>query len=113
MKEEKGQQSLPWKKAGVRESGGPLSENNAWRAGSFWLEMGQSVKVFLEKDGSRKDVEVLKRFEKGREKIWFKEKTANPNRKRTKTMVRPSKKRIGPWAKTMGCNKTRPRRSKR
>ena len=53
---------------------GPLSENNAWTAGSFWLEMGQSVKVFLEKDGLRNEVEVLKRFEKGREKVWFKEK---------------------------------------
>ena len=36
------------------------------------------MKVFLEKDGSRKEVEVLKTSERGRETVWLKEKNRQP-----------------------------------
>ena len=39
------------------------------------MQKRRKVKVFLEKDGTRKEVDVLKRFESGRERVWFKEKT--------------------------------------
>ena len=57
---------------------GPLSKANAWRAGRFWEERGQTVKVFLENDGSRKEVEVLKTSERRRETVWLKEKNRQP-----------------------------------
>ena len=34
---------------GLEKKWGPLSGPSAWRAGSFWEEMNQKVKVFLEK----------------------------------------------------------------
>ena len=37
--------------------------------------MKGEVDVFLEKDGTRKEVEVLRRLERGSERVWFKEKT--------------------------------------
>ena len=40
--------------------------------------MEEKVIVFLEKDGERTEVEVLKRFKKGRESVWLKEKTPQP-----------------------------------
>ena len=61
---------------------GLLSESNAWRAGSFWWEMEEKVKVFLEKDGTRKEVEVLKRFDRGREKVWLKERRPEAPRRK-------------------------------
>ena len=65
-------------KNGHERSWGPLSKTNAWRAGCFWQEMEEKVKVFLMKGGDRTEVEVLKRFERGRERVWFKEKTPQP-----------------------------------
>ena len=53
---------------GHERNWGLLSRTNAWRAGCFWEERGPSVKVFREKDGSRKEVEVLKRIEGGEKK---------------------------------------------
>ena len=57
---------------------GPLSRASAWRAGSFCLESDREVTVLLEKDGTRKEVEVLKRLEGGRERVWFVEKNPQP-----------------------------------
>ena len=58
----------------------PLSKANAWKAGLFRLEIGRSVKVFLEKDDSPKEVEVYKRTERVREIVWLKEKNRKPQR---------------------------------
>ena len=44
--------------------------------------MDKKVKVFLEKDGKRKEVEVLKRVERGRERVWFKEMTQQPHQQK-------------------------------
>ena len=68
---------------GQERSWGPLSRTNAWRAGCFWQEMEEKVDIFLVKDGTRKVVEVLKRFERGREYVWLKEKNQNNHDKRT------------------------------
>ena len=61
-------------KSGSERKWGPFSRPVAWRVGCFWEDMKGKVKVILEKDGTRTEVEVLKRFERGREYIWFKEK---------------------------------------
>ena len=47
----------------VDESGnvrnwGPLSKTNAWRAGSYWEEMDREAQVFIEKDDTRRAVQV-------------------------------------------------------
>ena len=62
--------------------------------------MGQTVTVLLEKEGTRKEVEVLIRIERGREEVWLKEKT-RPHKKRTKEMMtnRPLKTMTQPWKK--------------
>ena len=65
-------------KNGQERKWGPLSRANAWRAGCFCDDMKGEVDVFLEKDGTRKEVEVLRRFERGSERVWFKEKTPQP-----------------------------------
>ena len=67
---------------GHERSWGQLSEINAWRAGFFWLEMGKKVTVLLEKDGKRKEVDVLKRLERGRDKVWLVEKKSQPQQEK-------------------------------
>ena len=63
---------------GLEKKWGPLSGSSAWRAGSFWEEMNQKVKVFLEKDGKRNEVHVEKRIQGGRICFWFDENIAQP-----------------------------------
>ena len=46
---------------------------NAWRAGCFVEDMGGDAKVFLEKDGVKKEVQPIKRVQGGRELIWLEE----------------------------------------
>ena len=67
----------------IEESGrerkwGPLSRANAWRAGSFWEDMDREVKVFIVEEDKRKEVDVEKRLEGGREWFWFEEKVPQP-----------------------------------
>ena len=59
---------------GREERWGPLSRDNALRAGSFWENMRGQVSVFLEKDEKRKEVEVEKRMGQGETSFWFIEK---------------------------------------
>ena len=52
---------------------GPLSRASAWRAGTFWEDMEGEVRVYIEEDSERKEVEVEKRIEGGKESFWPKE----------------------------------------
>ena len=72
------------------------------------------MKVFLEKDEEIKEMEVqvLKRIEIGREKVWFKEKNCQPRMNDAKMAVRPRNKSTRPWKRITECTKTRPRRSR-
>ena len=63
-----------WGKGEIEKRWGPLSRITAWRAGSLWEEMTGSVKVFLEKDGQRIEVDVEKWAGKAGPRFWFKEK---------------------------------------
>ena len=72
---------------GHERTWGPLSKANAWRAGCFWEERGQTVKVFLEKDGMRKEVEVLKTSQRGREKSASWKRTASPHKSNPKVTM--------------------------
>ena len=54
---------------------GPLSRNNAMRVGCYWEDMGRGVRVYIEKDWKRKEVEVEVMVEGGREAYWLKEVT--------------------------------------
>ena len=67
-----------WGKGEIEKRWGPLSRITAWRAGSLWEEMTGSVKVFLEKDGQRIEVDVEKWAGKAGPRIWFKEKKPKP-----------------------------------
>ena len=57
---------------------GPLSRSTAWRAGSYWEEMDREARIFLEKDGKRKEMSAEKLVGKGGPRFWFKEKTPGP-----------------------------------
>ena len=57
---------------------GPLSRNAARRAGRFWEDGNGAVKVFLEKEETRKEVDVEKRGGEGRWRFWFEEKKDQP-----------------------------------
>ena len=61
-------------KGGRKRKWGPLSRDTAWRAGSFWEEMGGDAKVFLEKDGKMNEVSVEKLVGKGGPRFLFKDK---------------------------------------
>ena len=61
---------------------GPLSRANAWRAGTFWEDMDREVKVFIVEEDKRKEVDVEKRLEGGRERFWFRENVSQPQEHR-------------------------------
>ena len=61
-------------KSGKMRRWGPLSRTAAWRAGCFLEDLQGGVKVFIRKDGKMAEVEAEKRFEGGRERVWFNEK---------------------------------------
>ena len=63
---------------GRQRKWGPLSRVNAWRAGTFWEDMDRGVKVFIVEEDKKKEVDVEKRLEGGREWFWFKEKLPQP-----------------------------------
>ena len=65
-------------KDGRERKWGPLSRSTAWRAGSYWEDMGGDAKIFLEKDGKRNEVSVEKLVGKGRRRFWFKKKKPEP-----------------------------------
>ena len=67
-----------WGKGEIEKRWGPLSRTTAWRAGSFWEESNGSVKVFLDKDGKRAEVQVEKLVGKGGPRFWFSKKTPEP-----------------------------------
>ena len=46
---------------------GALSRAAAWRAGTFWEDMEGDVRVYIERDSERKEVEVEKRIEDGKD----------------------------------------------
>ena len=48
---------------------GLLSRNTAWKTGGFWEDRRGAVKVFLEKGETRKEVDVVKPVDEGREKF--------------------------------------------
>ena len=58
---------------GCERKWGPLSQTSAWRAGSYWEDMDGDARVFLEKDGERKEMEVEIILKRGRPKFTFKE----------------------------------------
>ena len=64
-------------KRGHERKWGPLSRASAWKAGCFYVESKGDAKVYLEKDGARKDVDVEKRVAKGGPMVWFKDKKPN------------------------------------
>ena len=65
-------------KSGGERKWGPLSRSTAWKAGSYWEDMGGDTKIFLEKDGKRREVSAEKLVGKGGPRFWFKEKTPEP-----------------------------------
>ena len=56
---------------------GPLSRATAWKAGSYWEELGE-VKVFFEVNGEKTEMDVEKLVGKGGPRFWFKEKPEPP-----------------------------------
>ena len=60
-------------KGGKERIWGPLSRTTAWSAGCFVRVMKGDVQVFLEKDGVKKEVQVVKRIQGGREVFWLEE----------------------------------------
>ena len=64
--------------SGRQRKWGPLSRSSAWRVGSYWEDMGGDAKIFLEKDGEKKEVSVEKLVGKGGPRFWFKEKKPEP-----------------------------------
>ena len=58
---------------------GPLSRSNAWRVGCFLKDLNGAARVFIEKDGERKEVQAEERIEGGKARIWLTEKTSNPH----------------------------------
>ena len=58
---------------------GPLSRRSAWRAGRLWDDLDGKVKVFLEKDGRRKEVGVELRIQGARKAFWFVEMKPQPS----------------------------------
>ena len=67
--------------SGETRNWGPLSRANAWRAGSYWEEMDRKVQVLLEKDNTRRAVQVEKRIDGETESFWFREKDQQPQQK--------------------------------
>ena len=65
-------------RSGGERKWGPLSRINAWRAGSYWEEMDREVKIFLEKDGKRREVSAEKLVGKGGQRFWLKEMKPEP-----------------------------------
>ena len=61
------------RKGGQERRWGPLSRANAWRAGCFVQDMKGDVQVFLEKDGVKREVQIVKRVQGGREVFWLEE----------------------------------------
>ena len=61
-------------KSGKERIWGPLSRTTTWRVGCFLEDLQGGVKVFIRKDGKMAEVEAEKRFEGGRERVWFNEK---------------------------------------
>ena len=61
---------------------GQLSRSVALRVGCFWEDMDREVKVFLENDGRKKEVQVEKRVEGGRPSLWLTERPEHPRRGR-------------------------------
>ena len=48
----------------------------------FWEDMDRGVKVFIVEEDKKKEVDVEKRLEGGRELFWFKEKLPKPQEQR-------------------------------
>ena len=46
---------------------GPLSKTNAWRVGCFLEDLNGAARVFIEKDGERKQVQVEEHIEGAKE----------------------------------------------
>ena len=67
-----------WEKKKERRWG-RLSRTNALRAGRYWEDMDRNVKVFLDKNGERKEVDVEKRIERGKPRFLFNEKPTHPH----------------------------------
>ena len=59
---------------GCERKWGPLSQTSAWRAGSYWEDMDGDARIFLEKDGVRKEMGVEMTLKRGNPKFTFKEK---------------------------------------
>ena len=55
---------------------GPLSRTNTWRVGCFLKDLNGAARVFIEKDGERKEVQAEERIEGGKARIWLTEKTS-------------------------------------
>ena len=64
--------------SGETRNWGPLSKANASRAGSYWEDMDGKAQVFLEKDNTRRAVDVEKMIDGERERFWFREKNHRP-----------------------------------
>ena len=75
--QESGPSSSRWTKAAKKEVG-PLSRTAAWKAGCFWEETKGDAKVFLEKSGEKKEVNVEKLIGKDGPRCWFRDKMPGP-----------------------------------
>ena len=64
--------------SGEERNWGPLSKVNAWRAGSYLEDMDGGAQIFLEKDGTRIEVQVEKRINGEKEWFWLREKNQQP-----------------------------------
>ena len=63
---------------GEERNWGPLSKANAWRAGSYLEDLDGGIQIFLEKDGTRMEVQVEKRINGEKEWFWLREKNQQP-----------------------------------
>ena len=77
-KKSKGPTIVTVEKNGKERNWGHLSRTNSWRVGCFLEDLDGEARVFIEKDAKRRDVQVEKHIERGKARIWLKEKKPQP-----------------------------------
>ena len=87
-------------KGGRERKWGPLSRSTAWKAGSYWEDMGGDAKIFLEKDGKRSEMSVEKVVGKGGPRFWFKDMKPDPQPQRQQRQQRQQPEEDGEGSTT-------------
>ena len=66
----------------MRKKMGTALQSLCVESGRHWDDRDGTVKVFLEKDGKRKEVEVHLRVEGGMKRFWLEERTTQPHQEK-------------------------------